>query len=161
MTTTRRFEKAISYDATTRDFALYLDGELVGWAKSYLEGEETLDALVYDILNPKVTPVVEEAVNALGEPMPASADEALARQLVGEINELAAMIGEWAARPELREAYDRKSAQVRALGYEVGPDGAGALCVWRKDNTGPLLPTTPAEAAVVGVGVYEPAARAA
>lgn len=45
------YEKAISYDRETRDFAMYLDGELVGFARTYQEAEETLDALVYDLLN--------------------------------------------------------------------------------------------------------------
>lgn len=43
-------EKAIIFDPETRDFAMYLDGELVGFARTYREAEETLDALVYEIL---------------------------------------------------------------------------------------------------------------
>lgn len=45
------YEKAIVYDPETRDFAMYLDGELVGFARTYQEGEETLDELVYSLLN--------------------------------------------------------------------------------------------------------------
>lgn len=64
-------------------------------------------------------------LNALGEPMPASADEAAARQLVGELNEMEAM-----GQSLVDGRYDAKSAQIRALGYDIGPDGAGALCLY-------------------------------
>ena len=37
--------KLIMYDRSTRDFAIYLDGELVGYARSYLEAEAVLDQL--------------------------------------------------------------------------------------------------------------------
>lgn len=45
------YEKAIVYDAATRDFAMYLDGELVGFARTYAEAEETLDELIWNLLN--------------------------------------------------------------------------------------------------------------
>lgn len=45
------YEKAIMYDPQTRDFACYLDGELVGFARTFQEGEELLDELVYELLN--------------------------------------------------------------------------------------------------------------
>lgn len=45
------YEKAIIYDPESRDFAMYLDGELVGFARTYQEAEATLDELVYDLLN--------------------------------------------------------------------------------------------------------------
>jgi hypothetical protein len=45
------FEKAIVYDPETRDFAMYLDGELVGFARTYQESESTLDELVYELLH--------------------------------------------------------------------------------------------------------------
>lgn len=44
------FHKEIRYDRTTRDYALYLGGELVGFTCSYHQGERTLDALVYERL---------------------------------------------------------------------------------------------------------------
>jgi hypothetical protein len=44
------YEKAIIYDPETRDFAFYLDGELIGFAKTYQEAEATLDEIVYDLL---------------------------------------------------------------------------------------------------------------
>jgi hypothetical protein len=45
------YEKEIVYDPETRDFAMYLDGELVGFARTYQEAEVTLDALVFELLN--------------------------------------------------------------------------------------------------------------
>jgi hypothetical protein len=45
------YEKEIVYDSETRDFAMYLDGDLVGFARTYQEAEVTLDELVYELLN--------------------------------------------------------------------------------------------------------------
>lgn len=42
--------KQIIYDPETRDYAMYLDGELVGFARTYHEAEEALNQLVYDQL---------------------------------------------------------------------------------------------------------------
>ncbi|MCX7789983.1 MAG: hypothetical protein N2378_05020 [Chloroflexaceae bacterium] len=44
------YEKTIIYDPETRDFVMYLDGELVGFARTYQEAEETLDELVSELL---------------------------------------------------------------------------------------------------------------
>lgn len=44
------YRKEIMYDRATRDYAMYLDGELVGFARTYHEGEITLDALVFQLL---------------------------------------------------------------------------------------------------------------
>jgi hypothetical protein len=45
------YEKEIVYDPETRDFAMYLDGELVGFARTYQEAEVTLDQLVFELLS--------------------------------------------------------------------------------------------------------------
>lgn len=45
------YEKEIVYDPETRDFAMYLDGEIVGFARTYQEAEVTLDQLVYELLH--------------------------------------------------------------------------------------------------------------
>lgn len=42
--------KEIAYDRYSKDFALYLDGQLVGYAPTYQQGETRLDALVYELL---------------------------------------------------------------------------------------------------------------
>lgn len=44
------FEKSIRYDRTTRDYAMYLDGELVGFARTYHEAEVSLDQVAFDRL---------------------------------------------------------------------------------------------------------------
>ncbi|MEI8307712.1 MAG: hypothetical protein WCF99_11690 [Chloroflexales bacterium] len=45
------YEKMIVYDSETRDFAMYLDGELVGFARTYHEAEITLDLLVFELIH--------------------------------------------------------------------------------------------------------------
>lgn len=45
------YKKEIEYDLETGDFAMYLDGELVGFARTYVEAEETLDQLIYELIN--------------------------------------------------------------------------------------------------------------
>lgn len=45
------YERAIIYDPETRDFAMYLDGELVGFARTYQEAEVTLDQLVFELMS--------------------------------------------------------------------------------------------------------------
>lgn len=42
------FSKQVDYDRVTKDFAMFLDGELVGYARSYNEGRDTLDAIAYE-----------------------------------------------------------------------------------------------------------------
>lgn len=44
------YRKEIKYDRATRDYACYLDGELVGFARTYHEAEILLDQLVYELL---------------------------------------------------------------------------------------------------------------
>jgi hypothetical protein len=45
------YRKEIVYDRETRDYALYLDGELVGFARTYHEGEVLLDQLVFELIS--------------------------------------------------------------------------------------------------------------
>jgi len=44
------YKKEIVFDPETRDFAMYLDGELVGFARTYREAEETLNQLVFELM---------------------------------------------------------------------------------------------------------------
>lgn len=53
--------KTITYDRGTGDFALYLDGELVGYAPTYFDGESRLNQLVYDRLTKGVMPAEADA----------------------------------------------------------------------------------------------------
>lgn len=74
---------------------------------------------------------------------PASDNEDLARQLVDDLNEYDAR-----GLP-CDERYEATSAQIRTLGYDIGPDGSGALCLYDVATQRPLIapdetPDTPA-----------------
>lgn len=45
------YRKEIVYDRETHDYAMYLDGELVGFARTYHETEVTLDQLVFELMS--------------------------------------------------------------------------------------------------------------
>ena len=45
------YRKEIVYSRETRDYAMYLDGELVGFARTYHEAEVTLDLLVFELMS--------------------------------------------------------------------------------------------------------------
>lgn len=45
------YRKSIVYDRESRDYAMYLDGELIGFARTYQEAEITLDQLVFELLH--------------------------------------------------------------------------------------------------------------
>jgi hypothetical protein len=44
------YKKEIIYDRETHDYAMYLDGELVGFARTYAEAEITLNQLIFELL---------------------------------------------------------------------------------------------------------------
>lgn len=48
---TSMYRKTIVHDRKTRDYAMYLDGELVGFARTYQEAEVTLDQLIFELLS--------------------------------------------------------------------------------------------------------------
>ena len=43
--------KEISYDRDTRDYAMHLNGALIGFARTSHEAEVTLDRLIYELLS--------------------------------------------------------------------------------------------------------------
>lgn len=45
------YRKEIVYDRATRDYAMYLDDELIGFARNYHEAEITLDRIVFELLS--------------------------------------------------------------------------------------------------------------
>lgn len=45
------YQREIIYDRNTRDYAMYLDGELVGFARTYHEAEITLDQLMFELVS--------------------------------------------------------------------------------------------------------------
>jgi len=58
------FARAIAYNRETRDFDLLLDEQFVGTARSFYEGKEKLDALVYDQLQALRIDLADEAAAA-------------------------------------------------------------------------------------------------
>ena len=54
------YEKSIQYDRATRDYAMYVNGELVGYAATYHDAEVELDYLVSDLIKAN-RPVMQEA----------------------------------------------------------------------------------------------------
>jgi hypothetical protein len=48
---TMMYKREIIYNSKTRDYAMYLDGELIGFARTYLEAETALDQLVFELLS--------------------------------------------------------------------------------------------------------------
>ena len=59
--TTQPLLKEIRYDRASRDYGMYLDGELVGFARTYHEAEVTLDDLVHEILTRDAVALADEA----------------------------------------------------------------------------------------------------
>lgn len=45
------YRQEIEYSHETHDYAMYLDGELVGFARTYHEAEITLDLLVLELMS--------------------------------------------------------------------------------------------------------------
>ena len=43
------YRKQIIHDRTTHDYAMFLDGELVGFARTYQEAEATLNQLIFQL----------------------------------------------------------------------------------------------------------------
>lgn len=69
---TPSYAKVIQYDRETKDYAMYLDGELVGFARTQAEAENTLDALVFELLSAPAP--VAEAVESRRETLAETAD---------------------------------------------------------------------------------------
>jgi hypothetical protein len=44
------YRKEIIYNRSTRDYAYYLNGELMGFARTYHDAKVTLDYLVFDLI---------------------------------------------------------------------------------------------------------------
>lgn len=57
-TQTPAYEKEIRYCRGSRDYEMLLDGDLVGYARTHTDAENTLDALVHELLTHPI-PVVE------------------------------------------------------------------------------------------------------
>lgn len=45
------YRREIIFDKETHDYSLWLDGELVGFARTYKEAEATLDQLIFELMS--------------------------------------------------------------------------------------------------------------
>jgi hypothetical protein len=61
---TPAYEKVIRYDPACRDFLMLLDDEPVGYARTYIEAERTLDELVYSLLSRSYVEIPAEEIAA-------------------------------------------------------------------------------------------------
>jgi hypothetical protein len=61
--------KEIRYDTETRDYAMHLDGELIGFARTHQEAQITLDALVHELLSGYSAQAASAEQSADAEPL--------------------------------------------------------------------------------------------
>lgn len=54
------YTKSIAYDRHTRDFAAYLNGELIGYFPNHLQAENELNRLVYETLSRQSTASISD-----------------------------------------------------------------------------------------------------
>lgn len=45
------YHREIIWDKETHDYAMYLDGELIGFARTYQDAQETLEYLVLQLMS--------------------------------------------------------------------------------------------------------------
>lgn len=94
--TTSAFLKEIRYDRSTKDFALYLNGELIGYSGSFTEGESRLNELVYDLLrrasHADISDLIPEDAEVALEVIVALAGEIITEN--SEIEESVAVVAE-------------------------------------------------------------------
>ncbi len=117
MTTTASPAREIRYDAITRDFALLLDGEIVGWARSYVEGEQTLNRICYELA---------ERAGAQAEAPAAPAALDTPEAVVEAINAYDAKLGaaRWSAEtPADWSERERLVERLEALGHYLVEEG--------------------------------------
>lgn len=62
------YDRTIQFDRQTRDYAMYLDGEFVGYAPNYHSAEVQLDQMIFDALIYSV--VYESPPDPLPDPGP-------------------------------------------------------------------------------------------
>jgi len=70
--TITQYVKDISYDRETRDYAMRLDGELVGFARTHYEAEVALDQIVYELLHAQPY-LFSDTCPSCGDPLPIGA----------------------------------------------------------------------------------------
>jgi hypothetical protein len=63
------YHKEIRYDTETRDYAMHLDGELIGFARTHQEAQITLDTLVHELLSGRYAGAASAEQAADAEPL--------------------------------------------------------------------------------------------
>ena len=125
--TTAAFAKAIDFDRETRDFRLSLDGEFVGYAKSFYEGEETLDALAFNRLR-EARQAVRDDVEARADADAAAEDAEADAWLVRDTETPAQLAERTAHEAEQAASQERDAAPTWAIDvdgdYRVPPVAA-------------------------------------
>ncbi|HEU4322177.1 MAG TPA: hypothetical protein VFS21_03425 [Roseiflexaceae bacterium] len=106
--------KHIAYLRATREYAMYLDGEPVGFARTYAEAETTLNSLMYERLAHQAR-WTEAPSEDYAIPLP-STDE-----ITEVLEETAALFD-----PDEESVYSQAAAQIRA-GVPLLTDGAATL----------------------------------
>jgi CBS domain-containing protein len=123
--TTSSYQKEIRYDLTTRDFELLLNGETVGWARSYADGERRLDELVYALLT-TFCPVCQATPCQCPDPELAAANAEIAEVVAAQRGayepdaEERAEVAAWLDELEV-EAVEEAPAATPATLYAVAP----------------------------------------
>jgi len=126
------FAKAITYNRETRDFDLLLDGQFVGTARSFYEGEERLDAEVYERLRALRVDLADEAA-AADEAAEVALQDALRRAANANLDALERLENENAdtlGAPEPDEPTPPDDNDLAEEGLRIAsPDEAG--WTWR------------------------------
>lgn len=111
--------KEIIYSREDRDFAMYLDGVLVGFARDYHEAETTLDQLVYEILSRTAVETADieadlAAESELSDALPASIADGEYTFERDEVQDAYALL---LAHPDMRATVQWQNALRR--GYDL------------------------------------------
>ncbi|GAA5528935.1 hypothetical protein [Herpetosiphon gulosus] len=130
--TTPAFTKAIRYDRLTKDFALYLNGELIGYASSYSEGESRLNELVYEMLrrasHADISDLTPEDAEVALEVVTALADEEAATDSAEVVTV------EAEANAQQVDVVPVFSYNIGGIEFTVGTDGALTVYAARRDE---------------------------
>ena len=128
-TTVSMFTKEIRYDRESKDFAMYLNGELIGYAPTYLKAEMQLNSLVHDILTR----------TAVADTADIPVEDAL--DVLNALAEVEAEAAEPTAQPI---STDLIYHDFRHVGATIDDDGTLTLEPMKRDST--LITLNPMEA---------------
>lgn len=148
-----------TYRRESRDYAMYLDGELIGFARTYHEGEIALDELVFELLSSGATATATqldgdsdvdecaaEVVGMLVEVAqtetahtnaPDCSCDACMRASYAYLNTLPSLVN-----PEtLVMRADEPAQQAACVAEQIGQCYVCDAAAWQSDAHGPLCPS--------------------